>query len=88
MTVMHVVTVADDLPLHVFDKLMTATEHALRDLGATRVWVDPSLPPHAVMAEMRNHGTSREVVRAGGGERADARMGAPQPPLRTAPAAP
>jgi hypothetical protein len=54
MNAIHVVTVADDLPLRVFDKLMTSTEQALLDLGATRVWVDPNLPGHAVMAELRD----------------------------------
>jgi hypothetical protein len=52
MTVLHVATVAADLPHHVFDQVMTSTERALLDLGATRVWVDPSLPAFAIMAEM------------------------------------
>ena len=55
MSVVHVATVAADLPHHVFDKVMTTTERALRELGATRVWVDPSLPAFAIMAEMADH---------------------------------
>ncbi len=54
MKAIHVATVADDLPIDVFDTVMTSTERALLDLGATRVWVDPSLPAHAVMAEMHD----------------------------------
>jgi hypothetical protein len=54
MNAIHVVTVADDLPIDIFDKVMTSTEQALLDLGATKVWVDPNLPAHAVMAEIHD----------------------------------
>lgn len=49
--VLHVVTVAEGLPLPVFDATMTAIERALVDLGATRIWVDGTRPLFAVMAE-------------------------------------
>ena len=54
--VLHVVTVAEDLPLPVFDMTMTAIERALLDLGATRIWVDGTRPLFAVMAEFPDPG--------------------------------
>jgi hypothetical protein len=48
----HIVTVSPGLPVAVFDSLLTAIERALEETGASRVWIDPALPPMSVVAEL------------------------------------
>jgi len=46
-----VVTLSASLSVATVDALLTATEDALCAHGATRIWVDATLPGIAVMAE-------------------------------------
>ena len=46
----HIATVNPTLPLRLLDNLLSALEATLCEAGATHVWLDPELPPLAVMA--------------------------------------
>jgi hypothetical protein len=48
----HIFTLAPNLPFALVDRILTATETALTDGGAARVWVDPHTRDIAVMAEL------------------------------------
>lgn len=47
-----VLTLDPALPMALLDAVLTATEHALVELGATRIWVDRTTPGMEVMAEL------------------------------------
>ncbi len=61
MPTFHVLTVSPSLPVEMFDQVLTELERALRELGASRVWVDPDRPAIAVMAEMPSSRTPRSM---------------------------
>ena len=48
----HVLTVIPTLPAATLDRVLTRVEAMLRDMGATRMWIDPDLPALAVVAEL------------------------------------
>lgn len=53
VAVHHVLTVPSEVPGHLADALLTAVEQALLRAGATRIWIDPTVVPDAVvMAEL------------------------------------
>jgi hypothetical protein len=69
----HVLTVSTGLPMRLLEALLTQTEAVLEEQGATRIWVDSSLPGTTVLADFPervdepvdepvNEGDRREVV--------------------------
>lgn len=51
-TPVHVLTVAPGLPLWLLDHVLSRIEQALREAGASRVWISDELPALAVMADL------------------------------------
>ena len=52
MPPVHVMTVVPDLPLWLLDHVLSRTEQALVEAGASHVWIATDLPAIAVMAEL------------------------------------
>lgn len=52
MAEIRVLTVTNSAPLAVLDKVLTAAEDALEDVGAERVWVERDAAAITVMAEI------------------------------------
>ncbi len=56
MPEVHVLTVSTGLPVRLLEALLTQTEAVLEDQGATRIWIDSSLPGTTVLAELPTDG--------------------------------
>ncbi|KQW45936.1 hypothetical protein ASC77_18645 [Nocardioides sp. Root1257] len=52
MRQLHILTIAGNLPLSLLDRVLTATEQSLRDLGVSRVWITSDGGNLKVLAEI------------------------------------
>ena len=55
MPTIEVLTVSESVSLPVLDRVLTATEEALQDAGACRVWVERESLALTVMADLPVH---------------------------------
>jgi hypothetical protein len=52
MPTIEVLTVSESLPAPILDRVLTATEEALLEAGASRIWLTPGSVALTVMAEL------------------------------------
>lgn len=56
-----VLTLDSSLPMALMDRILTVTEEALVELGATRIWLERSTPGMSVMAEIPSEHLTRDL---------------------------